>query len=379
MKQVCTKCIYDEDVPDIVFDENGVCNYCKLYEEMNLEYPVGEAGDKMLADMVARIRQSGQGKKYDCVIGVSGGCDSSYLLYKMKEMGLRPLAVHFDNTWNSAIATQNIHKVTKKLGIDLYTHVVDNREYDDIYRSFLKAGVPDIEAPTDIGLITTLYQAAAKHGVKYIIEGHSFRTEGVSPLKWLYMDGKYIAGIQKKFGTYPIKTFPNLWLHLFLKWSLIDQIKRFRPLYFMNYQKDEVKKFLQAEFDWEWYGGHHLENRFTAFYHSYFMPKRFGIDCRLNGHAALVRSGQWDREAAMASMAEAPHLEEGILELVKKRLALSDAEFEMLMTAPKKTFQDYPTYKKTFERLGPLFWLAYKLDLVPKSFYIKFAKKQPTK
>lgn len=375
-KIICTRCIFDSTVPNISFDEVGVCNYCHQIDGLNQEYPTGAEGKLRLEQMIADMKKDGVGKKYDAIIGVSGGCDSSYLVHEMQAAGLRLLAVHFDNTWNSTIATENIHNLLEKLNIDLFTIVVDNKEYDDIYRSFLQAGVKDIEAPTDIGLATTLYKAAEKFGVKYMIEGHSFRTEGVAPLGWVYMDGKYIQSIQKKFGKYKIKTFPNLWLKDFLRWMIFGRIKKVRPIYYMDYDKEAAKKLLAEKYDWQWYGGHHLENRFTAFYHSYFLPRRWNIDFRIAGYSAYCRNGWMSREEALALMKEQPHIESDLVDFVKKRLGYTDAEFEALMNLPKKTYHDYKTYKRTFERMRPFFWLMYKLELVPKSFYMKFTVKQ---
>jgi N-acetyl sugar amidotransferase len=374
-ERVCNRCLYDENTPSIIFNSAGVCNYCEMHDRLQVEYPTGPEGEKKLSTLAEQIRKDGKGKKYDCVVGVSGGCDSSYLLVKVKELGLRPLAAHFDNTWNSTIAVENIYNVLKKLNVDLYTHVVDNKEYDDIYRSFLKAGVPDIECPTDIGLAATLYQAAEKFGLKYIIEGHSFRTEGICPLGWLYMDGKYIKSVQKQYGTTRLRTYPNMPMTSFLKWIAIRQIKKIRPLYYIDYQKEEAKSLLSSEYGWKWYGGHHLENRFTAFYHSYFMPRRFGIDFRTLGFSALIRSGQMTREMGLSLMSQPPAYDPEIVELVKKRLGLSEVEFEKLMTLPRRTYREFKTYKRTFERMKPFFWFMYRMDLVPKSFYIKYTAK----
>ncbi len=372
-KKVCSRCVYDEDVPNITFDNDGVCHFCKLHASLEEQYPnKGERGKAELSKLISEMKRAGKGKKFDCVVGVSGGCDSSYLLHVLVSEGVRPLAVHFDNTWNSPVATQNIHKIVSSLGVELSTYVVNNKEYDDIYRAFMTAGVADIEAPTDIGFISALYLAAEKHGIKHLVEGHSFRTEGVSPLGWLYMDGKYIESVQKQFGSLPLKTYPNMTLSRFLRWVVFRGIKRVRPLYYMEYDKSETKKFLAERYGWEWYGGHHLENRFTAFYHSYFMPKRFGVDQRANGYAALARSGQMSREDALAALRKPPHIDEEILDLVKKRLSFSDTEFESVMNQPLRTWRDFKTYKQTFERLRPLFYLLTKLGRVPESFYIKF-------
>jgi hypothetical protein len=294
----------------------------------------------------------------------------------MHEYGLRLLAVHYDNTWNSTIATENIHKVLSKLGIDLFTLVVDNKEADDLFKAFMKAGVTDIECPTDIGYAATLYKAAIKYGIQYQIEGHSFRTEGMCPIGWLYMDGKYIKSIHKQFGSnIKLKTFPNMPFLKMMKWMLINRIKKVRPLYYIDYDKEAAKKLLADKYGWQWYGGHHLENRFTAFYHSYFLPKRWGIDFRIAGYSAYCRNKHMTREEALKLMQEEPHIEGGLLEYVKKRLCFSDAEFEEIMNLPKKTFRDYKTYKKLFEFLRPIFGIMSKYDLIPRSFYLRYTSK----
>lgn len=375
-KILCARCIYDEETPGSeICVEGDICRYCQLHDQMEQEYPTGEEGERVLCGIAEEIRKKGKRGQYDVIVGVSGGCDSSFMLWKAKDLGLRPLAVHFDNTWNSQIATENIHNVLKKLDVDLYTHVVDNEEYNDIYRAFMLSGVPDIEAPTDIALAATLYKAAAEHGIKYIFEGHSFRTEGVSPLGWLYMDGKYIDSVVRRFGNYRrhrLRTFPNLTFGKFLKHMLVDRVKKIRPLYWIDYDKESVKKFLASEFGWKWYGGHHLENRFTAFYHSYFLPRRFEIDQRPNGFSALVRTGQMTRQEAIAAMRVPPAIDPEIIDIVKRRLRFSDMEFEMIMNAPKRSYKDFKTYKSLFEKLRPFFYLMYRMDMVPKSFYVKY-------
>jgi len=373
----CSRCLYDETVPNIHFDQNGVCNYCHVHDQLNQEYPTGEEGKLHLQALTNQIRKEGHGKQYDVVVGVSGGCDSSYLLYLSKQLGLRPLAVHFDNTWDSTVAVENIHDVLNKLDVDLYTYVVDNKEYDDIYRSFLKAGVPDTESPTDIGLAVVLNMAAEKYHIKYIFEGHSFRTEGISPLGWIYMDGKYIQNVQKHYGTLPLKTYPNMLMWDFIKWTAVLGIKKIRPLYYVDYVKKDAMALLTRELGWEWYGGHHLENRFTAFWHTYYMPKRYGIDTRLLGYSALVRSGQITREQGLEILNKPQEYDPELFEMVKKRLGFSDEEFEQIMNLPHSTYRDFKTYKQTFERMRPFWWLMYKLNRVPKSFYIKFTAPDP--
>lgn len=372
---ICSRCIYDDHIPYITFDSEGVCNYCHQYDQLVEEYPTGEEGWEKLKIIAEKIKYEGRKKPYDVVIGVSGGCDSSYMVYLAKELGLRPLAAHFDNTWNSKIAVENINNVLSSLNVDLFTHVVDNREYCDLLKSFMKASVPEIDNPSDIGLATTHYLACAKYGIKYIFEGHCFRTEGISPHGWFYMDAKYIESVQKKFGSYKIETLPNLWLSRWLKWTVIKGIKKIRPLYYIDYEKEKTKEFLSEEFGWQWYGGHHMENRTAYFTNNYYLPLKFNIDLRYTEFAALVRSGQMTREEALTKIQEPKPFDMGILEEVKKRLNFTDGEFERIMNLPLKSYRDYKTYKQTFERFRLLFWVMYKMDLVPKSFYMKYTSK----
>ncbi len=269
--RICTKCIYDTSVPSISFDDKGVCNYCKMVENLKAEYKTGlPEGENTLQSIVDEIKRDGRRKKYDCVIGVSGGTDSSYLMYWAKMKGLRPLAVHYDNTFNTTIATTNIEKITLKLDIDLYTYVVNNLEIEDMYRSFFYSNVPELDASTDLALAEVLYRVASKHGVKYILEGHSFVEEGISPLGKNYFDGKYISSIHKMFGEVKMKTYPLMTFTRFMKWILFKRIKKIRPYWYMEYSKAKVKEFLANEFGWSDYGGHHLENRINAYAQSVY-------------------------------------------------------------------------------------------------------------
>jgi hypothetical protein len=309
------------------------------------------------------------------VVGVSGGADSSFLVHLTKELGLRPLAVHFDNTWDSTIAVENIKRLLDILNVDLWTYVVNNEEYDRIYRSFLESGVPDLESPTDIGLARTLNMAAEKYGIKFIFEGHSFRTEGIAPLGWLYMDARYIQTIHSTYGDGKLETFPNLWFSSMMKSMLFHRTKKIRPLWYINHTKENTKKMLAEKYGWQWYGGHHLENRITAFYHTYFLPRRFNIDMRLLGFSALIRSGQMKREDGLSLISNPPLCDMDLLEMVKKRLDLSDDRFIQLMSLPVRTYREFRTYKQMFERLRPFFYLMAKSNLIPKSFYIKYTSR----
>ncbi|MCL2156456.1 MAG: N-acetyl sugar amidotransferase [Methanobrevibacter sp.] len=379
IKQSCIRCIYDETIPMIHFDSNGICNYCHQYEEMDKQYPKGEAGKQILNSIVEKIKIDGRKNKYDVVIGVSGGCDSSFMLHLAKQYSLRPLAVHFNNTWNSHIANENIQVMTKILNIDLFTIKVDDNEYNDIFKSFFKASVPEIDTPSDIGLAATHYIAAAKYGIKYIWEGHSFRTEGISPMGWFYMDAKYIDSIQKIFGTKKIKTLPNLWLGKWMRWMILDKIKKMRPLYYYDYDKEEIKKMLHEKYGWQWYGGHHMENKTAYFANNYYLPKKFNIDLRYCELSALVRSGQMTRDAALFEIKKEKQFSMDILDEIKNKLHFSNFEFSEIMNAPVKSYRDFNTYKQVFEKLKPVFWLLYKFNLVTKSFYVKYTNKDEKK
>lgn len=376
--KICSKCIYDQRVSYISFDENGVCNYCHQLENLKNDYGTATTkGEKQFIKIIEQIKKDGKNKKYDCIIGVSGGTDSSYMLYLAKQWGLRPLAVHYDNTWNSAIATENIRKVLTALDIDLYTHVTDNKEADDIFRSFFYADVAEIEASTDLALAEVMYRAAWRYKVKYVLEGHSFMEEGITPVGRNYFDGKYIKSIHKMFGKLPMKSYPLMTITRFLFWSMFAKIQKIRPFWYIDYNKDDAKKFLEKEYDWKYYGGHHLENRMTAFFHSIYLPQKFNTDMRNNTLSALVRNGKRDRLEAWKEYNTTPHIEKDLLEYFKKRLELSDEEYEKIMARKPKSWTEYPTYKKTFELLRPLFKILAKANLVPMSFYLKYCFPMP--
>lgn len=370
---ICSRCIYDERVAGISFDADGVCNYCRQSDALKEQYGVGtDRGKQALAAILEKIRAAGRGKQYDCVIGVSGGTDSSYLVYLVKRWGLRPLAVHYDNTWNSSVATQNIRKVLGALDVDLYTHVIDNKESDDIFRSFFYAGVAEIEAPTDLALAETMYRAAAKYGVRYVFEGHSFIAEGITPVGRNYFDGRYIRSIHRRFGRLPMRSYPLMTFSRFIWWTAVARIRKVRPFWYIDYTKEEAREFLEREFGWQYYGGHHLENRMTAFLHGVYLPQKFGADLRNNTLSARVRWGQMSREEAWAEYNTPPSIATGLVEYFKKRLELSDAEYARVMSETPKSWRDYPTYKKRFERLRPLFAVLAQANLVPMSFYLKY-------
>lgn len=352
---ICTRCIIDDTVPGVEFDNDGVCNYCNDYNVLDEKFPRNAATEKRLKNVIKEIQNSGKKNKCDCVIGVSGGMDSSYMLYMAVKLGLRPLAVHFDNGWNTEQSISNLKKAVEKLKVDLWTYVVDREEFKDLQISFLKASVPDAEIPTDIAIKSVLYRAAVKHGIKYVLYGGSnFRTEGKMPVEWTYMDGRYINDVQSKFGTVKLNTFPNLTIFDILYFTYIKRIKIIRILDYLDFEFNNVLKLLKSELDWEYYGGKHYESTFTKFLQSYILPVKFGIDKRQVHYSALIRSGQISREEALNRMKKPPYDENRISqdkEYVCKKLDITESEFEELMNLPVKSYRDYKTYSSITQSL----------------------------
>jgi N-acetyl sugar amidotransferase len=373
MRKICTRCILDSTVPEITFDSLGECNYCKMHDEVIKLNPSGEKGERILDEIVRDIKQSGKNKKYDCLIGISGGTDSSYTLWLMKKMGLKPLAVHFDNGWNSEIAVQNIKNATNILDIDLVTVVADWEEFKDLQVAFLKSSTPDAEVPTDYAIISVLLKIAKDEGIKYIIEGQSTRAEGTTPLGWTYHDGRYLRSVHKKFGKIrKIKSFPLLSLTQLLYYFFIKRIKLVRPLEFMDYNKKMAKDVNIKELAWKDPGGHHHESIFTKFFQSFYLVEKFNIDKRKREFSAKIRSGDMTRNRALESIKRPYPVEDGIVDYTISKLNLSAKEFEEILKAPVKTFLDYPTYYPLIQLLRWPIKIACKLKIFPVIFYYKY-------
>lgn len=372
--RVCSRCVLDTTVPEITFDSDGVCNYCKIHDALEEQYPLGPKGERRLNRLVDEIKKRGKNKDYDCVVGVSGGRDSTYTLHTAVQLGLRPLAVHFDNGWNSEIAVSNIKKATSKLGVDLHTVVADWEEFKDLQLSFLRASVPDAEVPTDYAIISLLLKIAADEGVHYAINGHSFRTEGTSPLGWTYMDGRYLKSVHKMFGSreitsFPLFSLPELLYHLFVK-----GIKETRLMVYKEYDQKEVDKVLSDELDWKYYGGHHHESVYTHFFQSYILPRKFNIDKRKTEYSALVRYGQMSREDALKKIRSNPYPEDlEIVDYCIKKLGITREEFDDIMGKPPKSFKDYPTYYPLIQSMKLPIKVACDLHLLPNIVYLKYA------
>lgn len=366
----------DTTDPEITFDERGICNHCRGYQDLVRERILPELDrQKALECLADEIKRAGEGKEYDCVIGVSGGVDSTYLAYRVKQMGLRPLAVHMDNGWNSELAVSNIEKVLKKLGIDLFTCVLDWEEFKHLQLAFLKASVSDAEIPTDHAIWAVLYQAAAERDIQYILLGTNVVTEAILPTSWTsgILDWRYISSIQRRFGTRPLRTFPHVdFFRLRYYYPYVKKIKVVSILDYMVYDKRETTRVLEEELGWRPYGGKHYESIYTRFFQGYILPRKFSIDKRRAHLSTLIMSGQTTRVEALAEMSKpayAGYMMEEDMEYVLKKLQLSEVEFERIMALPVKTYRDYPNYAPLLKviralRLGQQ---ARRLRLLPRA------------
>ena len=370
---ICNRCILDSTIPNIHYDEKGICNFCRMHDVLDQKYPLNEVGRKKFEMIIEGVKKNGQGKEYDCVVGISGGRDSSYTLYIAKKMGLRPIAVHFDNGWNTEISVRNIKNATEKLEVDLHTHVADWEEFKDLQIAFLKASVSDVEVPTDFAIISVLYEVAKKYGIKNILIGHSFRTEGIAPLEWTYIDAKYIRSIYKMFGKKKkITSFPLMSMTQLIYYTFFLRMNFIHVPEFIEYDHDKVNKVLTEELGWQYYGGHHHESSYTEFIQSYLLPKKFNIDKRKLEFSALIRSGQMKRDDAINELKKPYPYRQDLIPYVMNKMGLNQQEFEEILSAPPKSFHDYPSYYPIIQLMKYPIWIACKFDLLPQVFYEKY-------
>jgi N-acetyl sugar amidotransferase len=344
----------DTTDPDIVFDAQGVCNHCRRYDVLACQrlIPPSERDDRLKA-LVDEIQLAGRGKPYDCVIGVSGGVDSTYVAWLVKDLGLRPLAVHLDNGWNSELAVANIEKTLKTLGIDLYTHVIDWEEFRDLQVSFLRAATPDGEVPTDHAIFALLYQMAARHGLRHVVTGTNVATEAVLPEKWGYgyFDWRYVKDVHQRFGKRRLSTYPHFSLIKLAYFVFVRRIRMVSILNHIEYDKAAAMALLQDKLGWVYYGGKHYESIYTRFFQAYVLPRKFQIDKRKAHLSTLVLSGQLTREQALQAMQEPVYPEKLLREDFEysiKKLELDGPQFEAIMAQPNKTFLDYRTSRDLF-------------------------------
>lgn len=356
--QVCVRTIMDTTDPDIWFDASGVSSHAIEFDEtMAPTVTAAQAGERLaeLEQLVREIKKAGANKPYDCVVGVSGGVDSTFLALQAVKLGLRPLAVHFDSGWNSELAVSNIENLVNKLGLDLYTHVVDWREMRDLQLSFFKAGVPNCDIPTDHAFGYVAFQQAEKYGIKYVLSGTNLVSESILPKAWGYNagDSKHLKAIQKRFGSVPLKTYPVMGLFKRHIWyNVVRGIKTVRVLDYIPFDYSEAKKVIAEELGWVDYGGKHYESVFTRYFQGYFLPMKFGFDKRKAHYSSLILSKQMTRDEALQLMEESnypPKLRAQDHEFVAKKLGVTSDELEAIYARPPVDHLEYPNAKRSWD------------------------------
>ncbi len=357
--QICTKTIMDTSDPNITFDSKGISNHVREYElgrERALVKP--EDRENQLNELVSKIKAAGQGKEYDCIIGLSGGADSSYVAYLVKQLGLRPLAVHLDNGWNSELAVKNIENIVKKCGFDLFTYVINWDQFKDLQLAYLRSSVVDIEVLTDNAISVIIDKLARKHKIKYFLSGTNIATEAIMPASWFYnvkYDSLNIKAIHKRFGRLKdISTFPifNAWQYV--RYRYFGRIKTVSLLNYYEYTKKDAIKLLERELDWKDYGGKHWESKFTQFYQTYILPKKFNVDKRRAFLSCLVLSNQITRDEALEEISKEIYPEKKLkedIEYFKKRFDITDEEMEKIMSEAPRSHYDYPSYDMIHKKL----------------------------
>jgi N-acetyl sugar amidotransferase len=346
----CTATVMDNIAdPDISFDEKGICNYYYEYKEAEArDVFTGEQGRQKLESLVGKIKEAGKNSKYDCLIGLSGGVDSTYVAYLVKQLGLRPLAVHLDNGWNSELAVKNVENIITRLGFDLYTLVVNWEEFRDIQLAYLRASVVDIEVVSDHAIFATMYKLAKEQNIGYILSGTNVVTEQIMPPGWLYkkMDFTNLRDIHRQFGKKKLKTYPTFDFKKHVYYSAFLKLTPISVLNYVPYNKQEIKEIIKKELDWRDYGGKHYESIFTKFYQAYILPQKFHIDKRKAHLSTLICSGQITREAALAELAKPLYDPKELAsdkEYVLKKFGLSDADFSAIMALPIRKHQEFKT------------------------------------
>jgi N-acetyl sugar amidotransferase len=358
--QQCSLSVMDTIAdPNITFDEAGICNYYYEYKKAEAENVFSaKEGEKKLQEIVQKIKEDGKGKEYDCIMGLSGGVDSTYVAYLAKKYGLRPLAIHFDNGWNSELAVMNIENIITKLGFDLHTYVINWDEFKDLQLAYLRASVVDIEAITDHAIFASIYRLAGEKNIKYILNGTNVQTENTLPKAWVFskVDHVNIQSIHKAFGTVPLKTFPFMDAKVKRYYQNIKGVHSISILNYVDYNKEEVKKLIQKELGWRDYGGKHYESIWTRFYQGYILPEKFKIDKRKAHLSDLIFGGQISKQQAIDELSKPiydPVQFKTDYEFVLKKLGLSDKEFQKIMQLPQRSHYDFD-YEKPIDQRYPI-------------------------
>lgn len=364
---MCIRCIMDTTDPLISFDEEGVCNHCREYDKRAMkELFLHDTGQRKLAELVETIKKEGRNKEYDCIIGVSGGLDSSMTAYTVKQVGLRPLAVHMDNGWDSELAVKNIELLVKKLDIDLHTYVVDWEEFRDLHLALLRASVPNSEVVTDHAIVAILYRTAARENIRYIIGGGNIVTEAIMPDSWGYepIDWKHIRGIHDRFGEVTLESFPYVTIPQLLYYTFVRRIRFLPILNYITYNKKKAMELLEKEIGWKYYGGKHFESIYTRFFQAYILPRKFKFDKRKAHLSTLICSRQIQREEALAELKKDIYASDKLDEdkqYVIKKLGITEMEFEEIMSLPARTHRDYPSNDFLFNKMKGIVRIARKI------------------
>ena len=347
----------DTSDPDITFDENGNCNHCNdFFKEYKNKIYHGEESDRQLEIIVNKIKQTKGKNKYDCLVGMSGGVDSSYVAYKAVELGLNPLAVHLDNGWNSEESVKNIKNVCNKLNIDYQSYVLNWEEFKDIQLSILKSSIVEVEIPTDVAIIGATHKIASENNIKFIISGGNLATEAILPYQWFYdcKDLRLLKSIQKRFGKNNLKTFPDFGYRKEIYYKLIRRIRLIYLLNYLPYSKEDAIKTLENEVNWKNYGGKHHESVYTRFVQSYFQPVKFNLDYRRATFSTQICTGEIIREYALEELKNKPYDPEKIeaeKDYIAKKLGITLKEFEEILNSPPKSYKDYPNNEKKLQFL----------------------------
>ncbi len=364
--KICQRCVMDTSDPEITFNKHGFCNHCEAFlEESKIIKPQGRDRDLQLNNLISSIKQAGKNQKYDCLIGVSGGVDSSYVAYIVKELGLRPLAVHMDNGWNSEESVKNIRNLCTNLDIDYESYVLDWDEFKDIQLSVLKSSIVEVEIPTDVAIVSILHKVASRNNIKFIIGGGNYATEGILPDLWFYnpKDLKLLKGIQKIFGSKKLKTFPTFDWKAEVYYKVFRRIKMVYLLNLLPFNKSEALLTLKEKVGYHEYGGKHHESVYTRFIQSYFQPVKFNLDYRRATFSSQICSGDISRDDAIESLKELPYEINQVnidKDYVSKKFGITLEEFEDILNTPPKSYKDYPNDEK---------WLTFIYNLYKK--YIK--------
>ena len=348
--QICTSCVMDTSDSKIVFDSKGVCDHCITFRtRIAPNWHTDDLGQAALGKIVAEVKSAGKGRDFDCIIGMSGGIDSSYLLYlAVEKLGLRPLVFHVDAGWNSQVAVNNIERLVEKLGLDLFTEVIDWEEMKDLQMAFFRAGVSHVDAPQDHAFFATMYKFAHKYGIRHILTGLNTSTECVrNPIEWMYYqsDSRQLRDIHRQYGRRPLRNYPLtsiLWHKVYLPY--VRKIRIVTPLNYMPYIKADAMRLLEEKFGWQPYPQKHFESRFTKFYESYWLPTRFGYDVRRVQYSSLILTGQMTRDEAIERLKALPYDPERIgqeFEFVAHKLGVTVEELRACHEAPLRTYKDF--------------------------------------